>query len=68
MSSIDTEEYINVFNSLDRNRDGAVSCAELKQGLVSCGFGDENLKSLMEFLDSNHDGKISLDEFLEFFE
>ncbi|CAH8652454.1 unnamed protein product [Heterobilharzia americana] len=64
MSSCDRQTLLNAFKSLDKDGDGTVSSEELRNCLVACGFNEKDAKPLMEYLDSNKDGKITLDEFL----
>jgi Ca2+-binding EF-hand superfamily protein len=50
---------------MDENSDGYVSPGELHSGLLSRGYEEDQVAVLFEKLDSNTDGKVSLDEFLD---
>eukprot|EP00927_Polykrikos_kofoidii_P060976 TRINITY_DN5586_c0_g1_i1.p1 TRINITY_DN5586_c0_g1~~TRINITY_DN5586_c0_g1_i1.p1 ORF type:complete len:417 (+),score=62.33 TRINITY_DN5586_c0_g1_i1:47-1252(+) len=56
------------FRRLDRNRDGTLSFREIKELLkrLNSGFSEHQLQKLFCEIDSNQDGKIQIDEFIEF--
>jgi hypothetical protein len=61
-------EWLNVsdiFNSMDADGSGDVDRRELEQVVVSQGYSPEVATLLMEELDANDDGKLTLDEVRE---
>ncbi|RZB72795.1 probable calcium-binding protein CML23 isoform X1 [Glycine soja] len=62
------EEVRKIFSKFDKNGDGKISCAELKEMMVALGSKttSEEVKRMMAELDRNGDGYIDLKEFGEF--
>jgi len=54
------------FNRFDVNRDGKISCEELRNGLTSSGLrmNDQEVMTVFAIADVDGDGEISLNEFL----
>ena len=50
----------DVFNSMDRNKDGFVSKGELK--LAQQKVSMKELASVIDSLDADHDGKLTMEE------
>ena len=65
---MDEEEVRKIFSKFDKNGDGKISCAELKEMMVALGSKttSEEVKRMMAELDRNGDGYIDLKEFGEF--
>ncbi|CAH8875645.1 unnamed protein product [Trichobilharzia szidati] len=59
----DTEMLIRLFYKLDTSGDGSVSRKELFEGLQRAGVSPTILQRLMERLDLNGDGVITLCEY-----
>ena len=53
------------FFAIDKDMSGSVDYAELKD--VIAEKDEEGAKLMFDMMDSNHDGKISIDEFLKFY-
>ncbi|KAH9280208.1 hypothetical protein ECG_06303 [Echinococcus granulosus] len=54
-----------LFDELDKDKSGKISCAELKSALQSCSaepLDDDHVKAFLDKLDSNKDGELSLDD------
>ncbi|KAL2333235.1 hypothetical protein Fmac_014448 [Flemingia macrophylla] len=62
------EEVRKIFNKFDKNGDGKISSAELKDLMVALGSKttSEEVRRMMAELDQNGDGYIDLKEFGEF--
>jgi Ca2+-binding EF-hand superfamily protein len=60
-------ELKQVFNEVDTNNDGFISPEEARQGITLAGQRTSGLsfEGLMKTFDDNHDGQISLEEFLD---
>ncbi|EUB64112.1 Calcium-binding protein SPEC 2C [Echinococcus granulosus] len=59
-----------LFDELDKDKSGKISCAELKSALQSCSaepLDDDHVKAFLDKLDSNKDGELSLDELMALF-
>ena len=55
------------FNKFDINRDGKISCDELRNGLNGTGlrFNDQEIMTVFAIADLDGDGEICIDEFME---
>ncbi|VDP71684.1 unnamed protein product [Echinostoma caproni] len=53
------------FNKLDKNGDGFLSKGEIEQCLEKFGFKKNRAKEFMALYDTNKDGRISREEFLQ---
>ena len=63
LSSKEVEPLRTIFNSLDKNRDGKLSCKEIKEGLK--GHVNENdLITIMKNIDTDKNGYVEYNEFL----
>lgn len=63
----DEEEIRKQFSGLDKNKDGKLSCEELRKMLVEGeeSFSEEEIKMVFDEFDKNCDGVIDIEEFLE---
>lgn len=61
----DASAYAATFEIVDTNKDGHISAAELKQLMNALGeeITDETATEVVEEMDSDEDGEISLEEF-----
>jgi hypothetical protein len=57
-------EYKRLFDMYDKNKDGELDLEELKAGLGSI-FPPQEIEKMFREIDSNHDDKISLFEFMK---
>eukprot|EP00091_Calanus_sinicus_P016427 TRINITY_DN35776_c0_g1_i1.p1 TRINITY_DN35776_c0_g1~~TRINITY_DN35776_c0_g1_i1.p1 ORF type:complete len:524 (-),score=190.55 TRINITY_DN35776_c0_g1_i1:33-1604(-) len=59
------QEVQAAFQKFDVNKDGMISCEELKNGLNGCGlrFNDQEVQTIFAMADIDGDGEISLNEF-----
>lgn len=59
------QEVQAAFQKFDVNKDGMISCEELKNGLNDCGlrFNDQEVQTIFAMADIDGDGEISLNEF-----
>lgn len=64
----DKDELQKVFNRFDANGDGKISSSELANVLRALGSesSPEEMKRVMEEIDTDHDGCINLEEFAQF--
>ena len=62
------KELIAGFNKLDTNRDGHLTVEEIKNGFRKIGFelDEDTMEKLADKQDANGDGKVTLEEFLEY--
>ncbi|XP_014496288.1 calcium-binding protein CML24 [Vigna radiata var. radiata] len=62
------DEVRKIFNKFDKNGDGKISCAELRELMAALGSKTttEEVRRMMAELDRNGDGYIDLKEFGEF--
>merc|ERR1712115_18177 len=60
-------EIESAFKRFDTNKDGAISFAEMKTGLATCGlsFSDQEVEVCFAVADRDGDGEVSLAEFVE---
>lgn len=60
------EEYLAAFRILDRDSDGLLSAPELKHVLKNLGedVTDQDVEEMVHEVDKDHDGLISIDEFI----
>ncbi|CAH8875641.1 unnamed protein product [Trichobilharzia szidati] len=65
MDKHDKDELVQAFKDMDKNNDGFVTFAELKEGFGASPDFEEFLQELMKLMDLNQDGKVSLDEFIK---
>ncbi|XP_071704323.1 probable calcium-binding protein CML28 [Rutidosis leptorrhynchoides] len=62
------EECDRIFNKFDINGDGKISSTELGDALKELGsVSEEEVKTMMDELDTDRDGFISYDEFTAFY-
>ncbi|GAX73995.1 hypothetical protein CEUSTIGMA_g1445.t1 [Chlamydomonas eustigma] len=56
----------SLFNELDVDRSGSITMSELSQGLRKQGYSltDNEIEQLMRKVDANHDGDVSINEFM----
>ncbi|KMZ56978.1 Calcium-binding protein CML24 [Zostera marina] len=59
-----------LFDHFDRNHDGKISSDEFSLAIkgVNPATADEDIKSMMEEVDTNGDGSIDMNEFTDFFD
>ncbi|XP_022195055.1 calmodulin [Nilaparvata lugens] len=60
--------YTRLFSDMDKNKDGAISKDELKDGLrdfIGYEASESELNESMQVLDKNKDGKVDIKDFLE---
>ena len=55
------EDVKNAFKKMDKNGDGMISKAEL----AACGFNDQQVNAMFTLGDTNGDGEIDLQEFIQ---
>ena len=62
------KELIAGFNKLDTNKDGHLTVEEIKNGFRKIGFelDEDTMEKLADKQDANGDGKVTLEEFLEY--
>ena len=66
---VDEEVYLkNLFNSMDRNKNGLISIHEIRYIVLHSNekINEEEIELLMNQVDSDGDGLISFEEFLSF--
>jgi calcium-dependent protein kinase len=56
----------SLFNELDVDKSGSITMSELSQGLRKQGYNltDDEIEQLMRKVDANHDGDVSINEFM----
>lgn len=64
------EEFRRTFDLYDINKDGVISSTELKGVLISFGYhaSDQDLRDIVQDLDTNHNGVIDYPEFIRLME
>lgn len=67
---VDTSRYESTFNLVDEDGDGLVTATEMQRILQALGetVTDERAATIIETLDTDGDGRISLVEFATFME
>ncbi|KAA0196995.1 Calmodulin [Fasciolopsis buskii] len=63
MPRITADDLLEIFRRLDRDGNGVVSRAELENGLQAAGVPPKSVDRVMNDLDLNKDGKITLNEY-----
>jgi Ca2+-binding EF-hand superfamily protein len=55
-----------MFKNMDNNGNGSLDPVEFKYGLRDAGIeiSENELTAMLKYFDTNHDGKLSFDEFL----
>jgi Ca2+-binding EF-hand superfamily protein len=53
------------FNTIDTNRDGAISFQELTSSLRAAGFPDQDIQTIFALADHDRDGEVSLNELVK---
>ena len=53
------------FNTIDTNRDGAISFQELSSSLRVAGFPDQDIQTIFALADHDRDGEVSLNELIK---
>jgi len=69
LTSMEIQEYKDVFEGFDKNRSGRISMAELGDMLTSMGRiipSKKDLENIMEEIDTDKNGAIDFSEFLHF--
>jgi hypothetical protein len=61
-----TGHFAYEFERIDRNKDGWLSPQELHHGLLNSGWEQDQVCGLFDFIDTNHDGKITKEEFISY--
>eukprot|EP00927_Polykrikos_kofoidii_P003588 TRINITY_DN11440_c0_g1_i1.p1 TRINITY_DN11440_c0_g1~~TRINITY_DN11440_c0_g1_i1.p1 ORF type:complete len:1258 (+),score=183.33 TRINITY_DN11440_c0_g1_i1:138-3911(+) len=61
------EELSQTFLAMDRNGDGVLDIAELKEGLHKTGLDVDHVEDFIDHMDVNRDGKINYTEFVASF-
>ena len=62
---VDTDRFAATFAMLDKDGDGRVSAAELKELMAAVGvvtFTDENAATAVRMMDTDGDGLVTLEE------
>ncbi|CAF4020985.1 unnamed protein product [Rotaria sordida] len=60
------KELKQAFNEVDTNKDGLISPQEARQGIILAGerIPGRSFGHIIQMFDDNHDGQMSLEEFL----
>lgn len=66
-SSTSREQVEQFFNSLDKDKSGTLDASELREALIGGPepLTEEEINTIIQDFDKNHDGKINLQEFLD---
>ncbi|XP_052765790.1 neo-calmodulin-like [Mya arenaria] len=64
----DEKAIRNAFKAFDKNGNGMIEASELRAIMQRCGqtLSDSEIEEMIKVADSNHDGKINYNEFVEF--
>lgn len=63
--SKDKEMLLQIFDEWDADKNGSISCAELRKVLLAVGLKADQVKTLFVEIDANKDGEISFREFTD---
>jgi Ca2+-binding EF-hand superfamily protein len=65
----DNAYFQETFRAFDKNSDGFITAKEIKKTMKQLGerLSDKQAKEMIKAADSNHDGKLSQDEFRTLF-
>ena len=58
------QEAMAVFKAVDADSDGSLTLSEMQMKLSDFGVEDNQIEQLFYAMDVNHDGRVSLDEFI----
>lgn len=59
-----TQARAQLFDRLDRNKDGVVDQSDAPRGLLRRRAGGERMDQLREYMDTNGDGRVTREEFV----
>jgi len=59
----DKEHILNMFDEWDGDKNGSISCMEMRKVLIEIGLKADQVKALFQQIDANRDGEISFTEF-----
>ncbi|KAM3623548.1 uncharacterized protein V6R79_012490 [Siganus canaliculatus] len=60
------KRWTELFNQLDKNKDGHIDIVELRAGLAGRGLPRGSLERIVEAGDTNHDGVLDFEEFTQY--
>eukprot|EP00929_Paragymnodinium_shiwhaense_P019076 TRINITY_DN13123_c0_g1_i1.p1 TRINITY_DN13123_c0_g1~~TRINITY_DN13123_c0_g1_i1.p1 ORF type:complete len:320 (+),score=106.67 TRINITY_DN13123_c0_g1_i1:84-962(+) len=61
----DKQMLLDIFDEWDSDKNGSISCAEMRKVLLAVGLKSEQVKQLFVDIDANRDGEISFAEFCD---
>ena len=66
LSEEDFGRILTIFQSIDKNSDGEITVAELRQALISAGqdYTLKDVQKIVKKVDRNGDGRVAWEEFL----
>ena len=66
LSEEDIGRILTIFQSIDKNSDGEITVAELRQALISAGqdYTLKDVQKIVKKVDRNGDGRVAWEEFL----